>query len=211
MSKVENKRPFLIIIAVFLVACLCLSGLLVLGGWFTLRGVSIGPTFSSAEALAYDILYETHYPDVDPASIRAVQEQKIESRDNLHAVLMHYQLAGEPAPQYRLLLARDNGREFFYEHAETGPAAEDENLNAASFIHENPLDSDVVVYGVVQNPAITRVVITWPNGWAQEAVVKEGTFLWFQSWSPVDGSPEPAQVTAYDEAGTAVSTLTLHP
>jgi hypothetical protein len=210
----KHTRPLLIIVVVgVLLLCVCVGvAALAAAGLYAFApalGAGVGPSFSSAEALAYDVIYETAYPDVDPGTIHTVQEQQAGNGGQLHAVLMQYQLADEPSPRYQLLLARDNGREFFYENADRGPSAADDNLSADVLLHANSFDTEVVVYGVLHNPAITRVVLAWENGWEAEAAVTEGTFLWFQSWSPVDGPPEPVRVTGYAGDGTAVSTLLM--
>lgn len=213
MGEAKGTRPFLIIVVagmLLLCACVGVAGLVMAGLYaFAPALAGVGPSFSSAEALAYDIIYETAYPDVLPGTIHAVQEQQAGADLRLHAVLMTYRLAEEAEPHYQLLLARDNGREFLYENAVPGPSAQDANLSANVLLHENAFDTDVVVYGVLHNPGIERVVITWENGWEDEAALAEGTFLWFQSWSPVDGAPAPVRVTGYGGDGTAVSTLLM--
>lgn len=171
------------------------------------RTTSIGPTFTTAESLGYNVIYDTEFPAVDPATIRAVQQQTAGAEDELHFVLMGYETAGER--RLRPLLARWNGREFFVEPMQPGPTASGDHFDAAVLLHPNERDTEVGVYGRLYNPAIQRVTLTWPNGRQQDAAIAEDTYLWFQSWSPVDGSPIPTSVTAYTATGEAIDSLPL--
>jgi hypothetical protein len=166
--------------------------------------LAVGPTFTTAESLAYDVVYET--AGADAGSIGHLQTQTAGKR---HAVLMGYLVNGEP--EIRLVLARDNGREFFVENGQPGPAAADQHLTADVVLHPNAADAEVAVYGRLLDPVVGRVAITWSNGFQTDAILSEGSYLHFQSWSPVDGSPEPTAITAYDAAGHILSQLPLSP
>jgi hypothetical protein len=164
--------------------------------------ISVGPTFTTAESLAYDVVYET--AGADASSIEPLQTQ---TAGMLHAVLVGYEIDGEA--NVRLIVARDNGREFFVETMQAGAEASDEHLTAVFQRHHNGLESEVAIYGRLLNPSISRVTITWPSGYQRDAILSQGSYLLFQGWSVADGSIEPSTVTGYDAAGHIVDQLSL--
>lgn len=188
-----------------LVVLLCLgtAALLTLR-LFNTTPFTIGPTFTTPESLAYDVVYET--AGADPDSIIHLQTQ---SAGQIHAVLTRYEVNGEP--NVRLLLARDDGREFFVENMTAGRSTSNQDLTATAEVHTDAAASESAIYGRLLNPAISRVVITWAAGNQLDATISQDAYLHFQSWSLADGSPEPASITAYDAAGNVMSELTFSP
>ncbi len=206
-----KKTQKWIVIGGCLIGFTCLSLIVIVGVFFfgvSFFGgsspISVGPTFSSAEALAYDVVYESNIGQA--SDIRAIQT--IQSEE-FYAVLMGYTLDGEE--KVRLLLTRDNGREFFTENVTFLFADENDDFTANAILHENDRVDEVGVYGRILTPTIDYLTITWGNGWSADVTPVENGYLFFQAWSPVDGSAEPVAITAYDLAGTAVSTLSLTP
>jgi hypothetical protein len=203
-----HRSPRWLLIAGCLAGLICL-GLLGLLAVFFLGMVPlgpIGPTFTTAEALAYDVIYET--AGAEPDTIEVIQAQPAGPGSNLHAVLVGY--AVDSQRQINLILTRDAGQEFFVAPMEHGPAADNDALSAQTILHTKDGNIAVAVYGRLFNAAIKRVAITWPNGRQEDAPITDDTYLWFQEWLPQDDSPEPTQVTGYSAEGTIVSELQLY-
>lgn len=172
-------------------------GLLLLAGgsFFT-----VGPTFTTAEALAYDLIYET--AEADGGSIELLQ---LAPAGSLTAVLMAYQQGGQP--QSRLVVARDAGREFFVLPMTSGRSSITLDLSAHTQFHDNSLDTIVAVYGELYNPTISQVNVTFPAGYSLTATISQNSYLLFMEWSPIDGSPEPEKVSGYDPAGKLIAEI----
>lgn len=208
MNMTEQQRRLVRLVGCFVVIfCTCgvIFTAVIIFGMSYLPAPSIGPTFTTAESLAYDVVYET--AGADPGTIRTVQSQQAGRENELHAVLVVYQVAG--VSQTRLILARDNGREFFVENFTPGPAASDDQLSIQTALHPNTVDSEIAIYGRFSNPAITRIMIIWSNGLELATTIVEDTFLHFQSWSPVDETAVPYQIKAYDTEGSLIGEWTL--
>jgi hypothetical protein len=206
-----KKRQNWIVIGGCLIGFTCL-GVIVIAGIF-LFGVSffgsshpitVGPTFSSAEALAYDVVYESNIGQAsDIHALQTIQSEEY------RAVLMGYELDGEQT--VRFLLTRDDGFEFFVENVTFLLADENDDFTVSTILHENGQFDEVGVYGRILTPTINHLIISWENGTTANVTPVENGYLFFQAWSPADGSAEPIEITAYDGAGTAVSTLSLTP
>ncbi|VAW34158.1 hypothetical protein MNBD_CHLOROFLEXI01-2121, partial [hydrothermal vent metagenome] len=111
----------------------------------------------------------------------------------------------------RFLLTRDDGREFFVENVTFLLADENDDFTVSTILHENDRFDEVGVYGRILTPTIDYLTISWENGATADVTPIENGYLFFQAWAPADGSAEPVEITAYDLAGTAVSTLSLTP
>ncbi|MCI0574985.1 MAG: hypothetical protein L0332_29985, partial [Chloroflexi bacterium] len=151
----NHTNSWLLAAGACLLLLLCLGG--AFAGVFLLGGLgaflalgSLPPSFTTAETLAYDVVYET--AGADAGTIQTIQSQ---AAGALHAVLVRYETDGQP--QVRLVLARDTGREFLVANGTAGPNAANAALDAAVFLHPNSLDSEVAVYGRLLDPAIQRV------------------------------------------------------
>ncbi len=166
--------------------------------------ISVGPTFNSPEALAYDIVYESTIGQAnDIHAIQTIQSEEY------HAVLMGYELDGEET--VRFLLTRDDGREFFSENVMFLFSGENDEFSVTSILHETSRFDEVGVYGRLLTPGIDHLTISWENGTTADVVPVENGYLFYQAWSPVDGSAKPVEITAVDAEGTAVSTISLTP
>jgi hypothetical protein len=202
-----HRSPRWLLIAGCLVSLICLGllGLLVIFFLGMVPLGPIGPTFTTAGALAYDVIYET--AGAEPDTIEVIQTQPAGPGSALYAVLVGYVVDGQR--QVALILTRDAGQEFFVAPMEHGPAAAGDALSAQTILHRKDGDMAVAVYGQLFNDEIKRVAITWANGRREDAAIVDHTFLWFQSLSPADDSPQPVQVTAYTAADTVVAELQL--
>lgn len=161
---------------------------------------TVGPTFTTAEALAYDLVYET--AGADSGTIEVLQ---LAPAGSFTAVLMGYEQMGQP--QTRLVVARDDGREFFVLPMTSGQTATNLDLSAHSQFHQNNFDTLVAVYGQIYNPAIREVIVTFPAGYTLTANLASDNYLLFWQWSPIDGSPEPEKVSGYDPAGNLLAEI----
>lgn len=165
--------------------------------------LTVGPTFTTAEALAYDVVYESVAGAA--TDIRTVQSQTVA---DLTAVVVQYEHDGRVTVRH--VLTRAEGRQYLVEPSERlAGTAVPGSIMVEVWQHDNRLDSEVLVYGRVEDESIERVALVWSTGYKVETAVVEGTFLFFQSWSPVDGGPKLEQVIGYDKTGAMVLQLDL--
>ena len=216
MSK-EKKLLIIsgIVVLVICVGSMILGAIFVFGAALFVRTPTVGPTFTSPEALAYDLVYETTYSVALPDSIQPLLSQSTDGDETYTAVLTTYDTA--EGQQSRLVVARANvlGRdsvEYFVQNMTLGTTWQNDDFTAQTAFYEHGLDTETAVYGQVTNPDVAAIQITWEN-WqdeAQLAYAEDGTpiaYLWFQTWSPVDGSPQPVAVTAVDIDGNIIRSL----
>lgn len=172
------------------------------------RSVSIGPTFTTAESLAYDVIYEGTFPD---AKIETIRPFLTATEGDLTAVLSTFELTDSNEPEMHLLIARFNGREHFVAPSGAGPSGQNSQLTVDTLYHPNPKErgAELAVYGRVLDPTITQIRITWPNGWSDTVDVVDNAYLWFQAWSPVDGDSDPAMVEGLDANGEVVTAVLI--
>lgn len=166
---------------------------------------SVGPTFESPEALAYDVVFETDKPD--SGTIETLQTQTAGRDTEFSGVLVGYEISGER--MVRLVIARPSGREYFVANFQYHTTADNDDFSTTIQYHENFLDSEIAVYGQIFNPDVARLAVTWPAGYEFDATITQDGYLLFQSWSPADGSPLPTKVRAYTSDGSVISELDL--
>lgn len=166
---------------------------------------TVGPTFTTAEALAYDVVYETSRPD--SGTIEILQTEPAGRDTEFQAVLVGFEQEGQR--MIDVIIAEPSRQEFFVINFLAGSSASQPDFTTHTRFHESLLDSEILIYGQLLNPDITRVTATWPIGYELEATVAQDSYLFFQSWSPADGSPAPAKVTAYGSDGAVISEIDL--
>lgn len=166
--------------------------------------LTVGSEFTTAVSLAYDVIYETKAADVN--SIQPVQSQTI---GNLTVVVVQYEVEGTTAVTH--VLTRQEGRQYLVESADRLGGTAVPGLVVEVWHHPNRLDSELLVYGRVEDDAIERIQLHWSMGYQPDVPVVDGTFLFFQSWSPVDGLPQLDELVAYDAAGSRVLHIPVMP